>query len=68
MSYAITTIEDHDQHIFEGLDHLSRPDIELPAAWGDSLGDDELDADFASRDVSNTRIDIEVECWGRRLA
>lgn len=68
MSYAIPTIEDHDQHIFEGLDHLSRPDIQIPFAWADSLGEDELDGDFAGRGVESARIDIEVECWGRRLA
>ncbi len=68
MSYAIPTIENHDQHIFEGLDHLSRLDSQLPAAWAHSLGEDELNGDFESRGVENARIDIEVECWGRRLA
>lgn len=68
MSYAITTIEDHEQHIFEGLDRLSHPDLDLPAMWADSLDEDDLDVGLTARELPNARIDIEVECWGRRLA
>jgi hypothetical protein len=68
MSYTITTIEDHEQSIFEGLDCLCRPDTVLPPSWAETLGEDELDWSFVGRAVTNTRIDIEIECWGRRLA
>ena len=64
MSYAITTVEDHEQHIFEGLDRLSH----LPAMWADSLDEYDLDVGLVARELPNARIDIEVECWGRRLA
>lgn len=68
MSNAMTTSEDHDQHIFEGLDRLSAPDIDLPAMWADSFDEDDLEIGVAARELPNARIDMEVECWGRRLA
>lgn len=68
MHYTIQGIDDAEQNIFEGLVSLSEAPA-LPAEWADEHGEDELAlSDFASREVMNGPIDIEVECWGRRLA
>lgn len=69
MPYANAIIDDHDQNIFVGLDSLCAEDAVLPSDWSQSAADDEsFDVTTLGGDVLNARLDIEVECWGRRLA
>ncbi len=67
MQYAIMGIDDAEQNIFDGL--LTLSEIQLPAEWAEDAGEEDLLAGgYTARDVMNGPIDIEVECWGRRLA
>ncbi|MAT24643.1 MAG: hypothetical protein CMN29_06705 [Sandaracinus sp.] len=62
------TAENDTANLFDGLTALSQDGSDLPAEWIDASDDEGIDSEYVMRQVMNERIDLEVECWGRRLA
>ena len=55
---------------YDALGDLSGSEFPAIAASQGWLGDLDIDGDapFATSAVSNARLEMHVECWGRRLA
>ena len=59
----------HDEHEEELMTNLASLELgDLPFPEKKQLADDDEDDAWMRYEVMNSRIDLEVECWSRRLA